>query len=514
MKNMKKLYLLSIVLSLAFSSCFEDEGNYKYTDVEEIEIEPFQELYTVLSYAGDKLEIAPVINTTYTDLEYGWYIWDRSKLEGAVPEGTEMELISSERNLSYEMNLPAGRYRLLYKVTSKKNGYSAITQTNFDVTTELSRGFYILKETADGNTDIDLYYKEGEPVMQDLFQNLGYGTLPGKPISLSSLYGMGYINKEDNGIYKAHAVSVTTDAGLIRMYNASDLSLIHDNSDVLYGGMANEEIPYATCSFGFGNFLISSRGCDASYTSDMMDGSGAFANASGNGGSPFMMLEGVYSVYYWSNEAHRLDYADQYSLKQDFFGAFDTGEISTEGMDCLACGSTLITSPVYGYCVLKDRLEARYLYVANLTFNKAEKLLPLEANSKMARATCYSVNAKTANYLYFVTDNKLYTYNLSDFTEAQDPIALEGIGTGEKITYLSYQWMNAPITDAPHSFTHLVVGTQNGDNYKIYMYDIVAGEPRNLVRTITGKGILKMTMYMSPNLNIYEGPGDDISLPN
>ncbi len=511
---MKKIYLICCCAVLALSACFEDEGNYKYTDVGEIEIDAFQELYTVLSYAGDKLEITPVINTKYTDLEYAWYIWDRSKLEGAMHEGTEMELISTDRDLSYDINLPAGRYRLMYKVTAKKNNYSVITQTNFDVTTELARGFYILKETADGNTDIDLYYKEGEPVMKNLFQSLGYGTMPGKPVSLSSLYGMGYINKDDNKIYNSHAVSVTTDAGLIRMYNALDLSLIHDNSDVLYGGMESGDIPYATCSFGFGNFMISSRGCDASYSSDMMGGSGAFANKSGNGGSPFMMLEGEYSVYYWSNEAHQLDYADQYSLKQDFFGPFDTGDISTAGMDCLACGSTLITSPVYGYCVLKDQVAKRYLYVADLTNNKADKLLPLDANSKMAKATCYTVNAKTSNYLYFVTDNKLYTYNLSEFTEADNPLPLEGLGTGENITYLSYQWMEAPATDASNSFTHLVVGTQDGNNYKIYMYDIVAGEPRNLVRTIKGEGKLKMTMYMSSTYDANEGYGDNISLPN
>ncbi len=44
------------------------------------------------------------------------------------------------------------------------------------------------------------------------------------------------------------------------------------------------------------------------------------------------------------------------------------------------------------------------------------------------------------------------------------------------------------------------------------MYDIVAGEPRALVRTVTGEGKLKMTMYMSPKVFVHND--DSFSLPN
>lgn len=151
------------------------------------------------------------------------------------------------------------------------------------------------------------------------------------------------------------------------------------------------------------------------------------------------------------------------------------------------------------------------MLIANLSDNMAEELKPIPADSKMAKATHYATNVRTANLLYFVYNNQLYGYNLTDHMEVAQPYRLEGMGAGETITYLSYQWLEAR-DDKDYNFTHLVVGTQKENTYKLYMYDIVAGEPRALVRTVTGEGKLKMTMYMSPKVFVHND--DSFSLPN
>lgn len=91
-------------------------------------------------------------------------------------------------------------------------------------------------------------------------------------------------------------------------------------------------------------------------------------------------------------------------------------------------------------------------------------------------------------------------------------MTLQGISADETITYLSYQWQEYT-NDEENNFVHLVVGTQKGDTYRIYMYNIVAGEPRDLVRTIEGQGKLKKCVYMSPVYYNANG-GDNASLPN
>lgn len=517
---MKKIHFISsltLVLFL-FSSCFKDKGNYDYTEVGEIEISGIEENYTKVSFAGVILEIMPNIKTDYQDLEYEWSIWDRNKLENGMGNvKVEVEVIGTERNLAYEVNLTPSRYKLAYKVTSKSNGYSAIATADLEINSALSRGFYILKETQEGNTEVDLYTEDGE-VLSDLLLSIGGKVMEGKPVCLSSIYGAGFVDPEDNEMKSTQAVAVTTDKGLFNMYNVADWSVIHTQDNIFYSSWPEGEIPYAMVTYGMGNMLISSRGCDMNYRCDMMTGSGCMSTSSGKGGSPFMMpnsadpeYDNYPRLYYWSNEEEYLEYINPTWMGYDF-GPFDMNGFDTKGMECLACGSVWVTDPIYGYCILKEKnSDTRHMLIANLTDNMAEELRPIPADSKMAKASHYTTNVRTANLLYFVYNNQLYGYNLTDHTEAAQPYRLEGMGDGETITYLSYQWLQID-GDKEHNFTHLVVGTQKENTYKLYMYDIVAGEPRTLVRTIAGEGKLKMAMYMSPKVFVYNH--DSFSLPN
>ena len=133
-------------------------GNYTYKDVEEIKIEGLAEMYSNNSYNGEVLEIDPVITSNYTDLTYEWYMWSIDKEgEGSSnwdenEEPYKAELISTDKKLSYPVECPIGLYTLMLKVTSSSNGYFAMATTRFDAQTVFTRGFYILKETKDGNS--------------------------------------------------------------------------------------------------------------------------------------------------------------------------------------------------------------------------------------------------------------------------------------------------------------------------------------------------------------------------
>ena len=83
----------------------------------------------------------------------------------------------------------------------------------------------------------------------------------------------------------------------------------------------------------------------------------------------------------------------------------------------------------------------------------------------------------------------------------------------ETITYLSYQWQDYD-NDEDNNFVYLVVGTQKRDDYKIYMYDLEAGMPKNLVKSFGGQGKVKMCVYMSSA--VYSGiiRKQNNSLPN
>ena len=512
---MKKTYLWLPLLALLFSSCFEDDGNYTYTDVDEITIEGIEDYYVKNSYNGEVLQITPTIKTSYTDLEYEWWLWDPREEENSgwdpTKEPYEAELIGTEKDLNYEVNCPLGEYTLMLKVISKSNGYFNTYVTKFDSQTLFTRGFYILKESADGNTELDLYNRDNE-LMTDLLTLTQGAPLEGKPRCLSTVVGHG--NQVDNEFIRLHSVCVSTEANKVAFYETESFEKIHDENDVIVTPMdPTVDKPYMAFSYGFGNFFICSRGMYASFCTSLgMDITGQFPIPSTPQGGSIHVLNdasaGIPMVYHWSDTEHCIQYADSYSYAQDFFGPFNNNDFVTEDKDCLMCGACAPEGK--GYFLLEDQTGKQYIYVISTGSAMITNSVEIDADSKLAHATEYAVNALTTNWLYFVYDNRVYVYDLTNFTERDTPLSLDGISADEEITYLSYQYQDFS-NDTENNFTHLVVGTQQGDTYRLYMYNMTAGEPRELVRTIEGTGKMKMCAYMSSV--DYDG-GGIMSIPN
>ena len=511
---MKKTYLLLPLFALMCSSCFEDEGNYTYTDVEEITIEGIDSYYANNSYNGEFLQVKPEIKTNYADLEYEWYLWDPQK-EGQYTgwvdrEPYEAELISTEKNLNYEVNLPLGQYKLMLKVTSKSNGYFQTYITTFESKTLFTRGFYILKESVDGNSELDLYNQEGE-LMTDLITLVHGKPLEGKPRCLSTLPGHGKV--VDNEILDAHSVCVTTEADKIAFYETESFSITHDESDVILGPLAEGEKPYMAFSAGYGNCFISSKGQYMSFCMPgMMQITGQFSiPATTDGGSMFVYVDtGAMGlpcgVFMWSDSEHAIRYGDTMNYGQAF-GPFDNNGYVTEDKECLMCGYAESTG--LGYFLLKDAAGKQYLYSVSTMPPQITNSVEIPEGSKLTQATEYAVNARTTSCMYFVYDNKVYMYDLVNYKEDDMPLNLEGISAEEEITYLAYHYQDFS-NDTENNYTHLVVGTQQGNTYRLYMYNLLAGEPNELVRTIKGEGKLKMCAYMS---SVTYGNGK-MSIPN
>ena len=52
-------------------------------------------------------------------------------------------------------------------------------------------------------------------------------------------------------------------------------------------------------------------------------------------------------------------------------------------------------------------------------------------------------------------------------------------------------------------FDYLIVGTQQGNHYKLYMYDTVGGAPTgNAIMVAEGEGIIKSVRNVSPGASI------------
>ena len=512
---MNRIYTIVILIGISMNSCFKDEGNYTYDAIGEIEISNIEESYLKYSYVGDVLEIPAVVTTDYADMEYAWYIWEGTGTS-YEEEKQEMQLIGEDKELSYEVNLAPGDYTVMLKATSATNGYSALQTTHLEVSTQFLRGFYVLKETAEGNTELDLHYQDGQPLVENMLAITGQEELAGKPLAVAPLYLQGYIDKETNKVEECNAIAVTTEQGNIAFYNTEDFQMVHENSDVVYGGLGANIMPYVAYSDMFYNYILTSEGVYSVQTGYTPSSAYAYDNnVNVEGGSRFITSYWVdmwgmpmNGTFYWDNQNQCISYFDGYGGM--IFGPYSE---NAEGMNCLMCGFTRSNSMAY---FLLENTQGRHLYEISVDVNMSSistnAKIDLPASSKLAKATCYAVNADNANYLYYVYDNKLYAYSLSERDEGTTPLSLPEIPSDEEIAYLSYQWMNCTAdAESGTNFTHLVVGTQKGDTYKVYMYDLAGGEPQTLVRTITGTGKVKSVVYISPR---FQPMSDTASLPN
>lgn len=173
-KNMITAVILTAFTIHCFTSCVEDEGSYDLTEPNEVAISNIEDEYNLLSYV-ETLEVKPTIelsdkNATEDDLEYKWFVCSGSTTLG----GHEHEVISTERNLSYKVDVPPGSYRIFLQVKDKKTGLKFEKYFTLNAISSFVRGFYLYGDKEDGTVGMDfISMPEGRDTLliKDIFIN-------------------------------------------------------------------------------------------------------------------------------------------------------------------------------------------------------------------------------------------------------------------------------------------------------------------------------------------------------
>lgn len=72
---MKQLYIISFLLFLiGFYGCYDDEGNYDYTEVFEIRIDSMKASYTLYTLV-DTLRISPEVSPADAEYDFHWGVY-------------------------------------------------------------------------------------------------------------------------------------------------------------------------------------------------------------------------------------------------------------------------------------------------------------------------------------------------------------------------------------------------------------------------------------------------------
>ena len=128
----------------------EDLGTYDYNPLHEITIDTLKNR-TIEIYHQLEVEAKISFSGKETPLEYCWYRYTNNDLE--------VDTLSLEKKLVYNVNLSVGNYTIYLKVTDKETGLSSKSNFTLSVTGKFDKGLMVLGEV-DGTPNLVWKYTE------------------------------------------------------------------------------------------------------------------------------------------------------------------------------------------------------------------------------------------------------------------------------------------------------------------------------------------------------------------
>ena len=482
MKNLKyfSIYLWGALMATA---CYKDIGNYDYTPISDILIEEVADMYTVVLPLDDKLEITPLIITSYpeSELEYAWV-----RCKGSVSSGFVWDTISREKNLHHPIEERMGSYPLYFYVKNKKSGFFVHTVTNMTILSEYSRGFYMLKETADGDTDIDLLLDDGR-IGTDILVRTQGTPLQGKPRSLGIMYQRQMIDPDTHEKSRGHSIGIVTFDKKVNILRTSDMYLAFEHETLFYD--EPDDIPYKFLGCSGGHVYLSSTGVyPISLTSD---GSGylGFPTATVNV-SHYAYSIGTHGYLCWDDITDGIVLIGS-SGAVTRYAHVDYGDFSAFNSECIAMGGLQNVA----FAILKSKtsgLMTLYKFSVSSSLPTLASITNIPPTSGLYNASLITFNEKVREVIYFVVNNKLFCYDVALETESE--IFPAGLPEDEMITYIRNCHYDL---DTP-AFSYFVVGTGKGGLYRVHMYNMTTdGRPLGeAVVTASGTGKVQDIGYI------------------
>ena len=184
-----KRYLFYILLGWwAFSSCFDDKGNYDYREINELSIAGIgrDTTYTLMAFA-DVLRLQPEIASTLekdeSEYEYEWKLIPSGIDINEVKDGEDF-VIGRDKNLEWLAEANAGTYAGFYIVTDKSTGVAYRERFSVRLTTMMSEGWLVLCDMG-GEARLDMVVNRDETmdiIAKNIWANQDFSV--GKPLKL------------------------------------------------------------------------------------------------------------------------------------------------------------------------------------------------------------------------------------------------------------------------------------------------------------------------------------------
>ncbi|PUZ22428.1 hypothetical protein GA0116948_10917 [Chitinophaga costaii] len=474
---------------------------------------------------GDTVTISPTIDyggqaATFT---YKWFRY------ASRPNYVQvLELVSEHKDFVQVMD-SLGTYQVREEVTNVATGVTAAITLSWNVVSRAERGWYVLKGTADGNTDMDAFLisSNGASTNTNIISAKYGNPLSGTPVGLAftSLYN--YLEPVSHTFYQNNSCLMPMSSKEFLAYRIKDEKVLANSDQLFYEvpplatrnyqglvadpnlmvlvnngraqGMnpkSNSFLPERTGNYSLSPYFTitpSAGSTDVGYVMGFDKLSESFVTVR------FQQTDVTYFPDEYLNSSGG---GQQYNISANHLGGQLVFLENTDGsLD------TLLTTNGRAYGLLKrDNSSDMVLLGLNLA-----ELIPSRYNGahspiryadtllasqypNLTSASLYALN-KNNPILYFANANKIGAYSIDSKNYIDN---LYSFPAGEEITYMKF--INCQYdTPASYNFTNLVVATYSGGNYKIYQFNVLGNTLNQTGSVYQGTGRVKTMLYTTPN---------------
>ena len=518
---MKYIYNFMMVLlaGLLFTACYDKENTiHRLPDL------VIGNVTNGSVKTGEVIDITPVCMMGGEEVEcsYNWYRY----------HGSRAELISEDEHLEWRVDTTT-RVTLSVEATHLETGLQAVLSFTYTIVPRINRGWIILKETEDGNTDMDvsLVQENGIEFAENQLSLVLGEPMKGKPISVLSTDNYEWYNPATGNLESWQECLVPVSEKDILMYRVNDEKvlartdeLFHEGLDystsnneaflqmssaasLLHGGKAYLWNKVAFMPALLGDYHLAPYVVSWGYRNPML----VYDEVS----SSFVLLEApgtfnaVFDIKYFGN-AFRDEDALRISptgLNADLIymgqtdGSVDPANLENNGA-------------AYALMQKKDDRDNLVLYGLNsMEWWDGEygpirfaRTIPVSRCEAFASADFYTMH-QTSNLIYFIKDNRLSCYDIDNDKFEIDIYTFEGEVTyckfiGNNYDYNESEWQGA-LYDS--RFDRLIVATSSGTSYTIHSFgwSVHGGLTLMPELEMKGEGKVRFMFYFSSMWRLY-----------
>jgi len=455
----KLLNILLIIGVMLFAySCYEDQGNYDYSEWEKITINNVEAEYTKL-YLKEHLVVAPEASSNLPgDLEYAWTY---GGLLDTIATGPVLDTLVTWK--------PNTSHYIYFHAMNKTTGYSAQSRFRLIVNTPFLNAWYVLKDDGQ-NSELDMYNQEDLSRTKDVYKlaNSNSDVIKGKGVKLAYSYRHYYFDEETNKLERKPHFFVLSEEDITGV----DAALLNEiwRYDYMFNISPVENPGPSFYGIGvYSEILVNSGQVYAISAQSASNGKWGVKKEIDLAGTPYHISKYVFNDFFY-NQLVFDDLGSSFYIVNNYNAEMrPVVDKSNTEMPALNNGKKLLYMGVnkqymvnYGYAVMQDKADPDLKMITRVNYAGSTVALrndTLQADVDKAFNGEMFTLARPEQGLYFVANNGLYYRNVSSVDGAES-LEFE-IPAGETATFIRCIDQNS----------YVVLGTQVGSGYKVRFFN-------------------------------------------